>query len=356
VKLIEVWDFTARVESFYIKDGVATSFKTNKPYKYEGSISPECFLQGPVYTFFDEGSYYLNLEEYDGVPPYDPDVDIVLYTNERVGLMNEYYEKYSADSMRKQFPNAAIVGQLKELPPSFNSGPSMLGPNEAPRRAIRPERPINRIRLFNDCDFVNMPSVPNGFCSKAPYLQELQNNINKKITYTPSPLNVDYIFENYYTNEKLNSIFAYTPHQHHRRGATMKFADYISKKYKLPVYCKPLPNDDWTSAYLSCYDFTKLWSPHLYHFNLDSMETQPGKQCIQVASVGSINIGGKNDSHGVLYPDTATCDLDKLEEVFVQYFENENKRFEAIQYAWETANNTFSHDAVKKIFKKEFLS
>ena len=28
MKLIEVWDYTARVESFYIKDGVATSFRT----------------------------------------------------------------------------------------------------------------------------------------------------------------------------------------------------------------------------------------------------------------------------------------------------------------------------------------
>ena len=32
------------------------------------------------------------MEEYDGVPPYDPEVDLVLYTNERVGLMNENYE------------------------------------------------------------------------------------------------------------------------------------------------------------------------------------------------------------------------------------------------------------------------
>ena len=97
MKLAEVWDFTAYLESFYIKNGKATSFKTDQPYSYRSSVSPECFLQGPVHPHLWEGSYFLNLEEYDGVPPYDPDVDIVLYANERVGLMNEYYDKYSVN-------------------------------------------------------------------------------------------------------------------------------------------------------------------------------------------------------------------------------------------------------------------
>ena len=354
MKFAEIWDFTARVESFYIKDGVATSFKTNKPYMYEHSVSPECFLQGPVYPFLWKDSYFINLEEYDGVAPYDPEVDLVLYVNERVGLMNEYYEQYSVDSIRKRFPNAVIVGEIKEVPPSFNSGPMVLGLNEAPRRAIRPERPDNRIKFFNDCDFVNMPSIPNGTCATIPYLKELENDINKKIVYTPGPTNVDYVFENYYSDEKSNSIFAYIPHQHHRRGDTMEFAQYIGKKYNLPVHYKPLYNDR-PFDYLSSDEFIKLWSPHLYHFNLDNMKTQPGQQCKQVACVGSINFGGENDSHKFLYPETATCDWDILEEVFVRYFEDENERFNAIQYAWKAVNEICGFDAVKKVFEKEFL-
>ena len=88
MKIAEIWDFTAYLESFYIKDGKAMSFKTNEPYSYRNSVSPECFLQGPVYSHLWEGSYFLNLEEYNGVPPYDPDVNLVFYVNERVGLMN----------------------------------------------------------------------------------------------------------------------------------------------------------------------------------------------------------------------------------------------------------------------------
>ena len=354
MKLAEVWDFTARVESFYIKDGTAMSFKNDEPYEYGHSLSSKCFLQGPVYPFLWEGSYFLNLEEYDGVPPYDPEVDLVLYTNERVGLMHEYYEKYSVDNIRKQFPNAVIVGFIKEIPPSFNSGPTFLSPGEPPRRALRKERPTNRIKLFNDCDFVNMPSIPGGACANIPYLNDLENSINKKIVYTPGLMNVDYLYENYYDNVKTNSIFAYTPCQHHRRGNTFEFAQYIGKKYNLPVYSKPLP-DDKPFDYLSNHDFIKMWSPHLYHFNLDPADTQPGQQCKQVASLGSINIGGRNDSHEVLFPETATCDLGKLEEVFVKYMEDEDERFKAIEYAWNSVNEIFGFDSVRKTLVKEFL-
>ena len=358
MKLVEIWDFTGNTESFYVKDGTAMSFKDDKPYMYKHSTSPQCFLQGPVYPFLWDGSYFINLEEYDErgtMPPYDPEVDVVLYGNERVGLMNEYYDKYSVENIRKQFPNAVIVGAIKEVAHNFNSGPLVLGPGEGPHRQSRPERITNRIKFFNDCDFVNMPSIPNGTCATIPYLKELENNINKKIVYTPGPTNVDYVFENYYTNEKMNSIFAYTPCQHHRRGNTMEFANYIGEKYKLPVYYKPL-YDDRPFDYLSSHDFLKLFSPHLYHFNLDKMKTQPGQQCKQVASVGSINFGGENDSHKFLYPETATCDWDILEEVFVRYFEDENKRFNAIQYAWKMVNEICGFEAVRKSLKKEFLS
>tara|TARA_R110000737_G_scaffold278432_1_gene285203 strand:- start:1304 stop:2374 length:1071 start_codon:yes stop_codon:yes gene_type:complete len=356
MKIAEVWDYTSNVESFYLDGEVAKKFKTNKPYMHNHSISPNCFLHGPIYPWvFGDGSYFINLEEYGGVAPYDSDVDMVLYANERVGLMTEYYQKYSVDSIRKQFPNAVIIGYVKEIGVNFNSGPIELGPNEAPRRAVRPERPKNRIRLFDDCDFVLMPSISDGFCSKVDYITKLQSDINKKITFIPGPTNTNYIFDNYYSEEKLNSIFAYAPSQHHRRGDTLKFAQYIGKKYNLPVHHKPLYNDR-PFDYLSSHDFVSLWSPHLYHFNLDNTKTQPGQQCKLVASAGSINIGGVNDSHQFLYPETATCNLSKLEDVFVKYHEDENARFEAVRYAWERVNELSGFDNVKRLFKEEFLS
>ena len=66
-----------------------------------------------------------------------------------------------------------------------------------------------------------------------------------------------------------------------------------------------------------------------------------------VANVGSINIGGVNESHHILYPDTATCDVKVLEDVMDGYIKDETKRFSAISYAWEKVNENFSFNKVK---------
>ena len=104
--------------------------------------------------------------------------------------------------------------------------------------------------------------------------------------------------------------------------------------------------------YLSQKEFIELWSPSLYHFNLDPINIHPGGQCIQVASVGSINVGGVNESHEILYPDTATCDLNILEGVMDMYIKDENSRFKAIEYAWEKVNQEFSFKKVKSQIKE----
>ena len=344
MKLAEVWDYTGHLESFYVKDNTALSYKTNEPYMYGHSISPQCYLQGPVYPWLWPDSYFLNLRDWDGVPPKDTSVDIVLYVNERVGLQNEHYEQYKVDNIRKQFPNAVIVGQVKEIPPAFNSGHLTL-----------PERPKNRIKFFNDCDFVNIPAPPAGRYYNTPYFEWLQKHLNKKLVCTPGPTNVDYMFEHYYTNEKTNSIFAYMPHTHHRRGSTQNFADHIGKKYNIPVHRKPIYQDR-KFDYLSSHDFVNMWRGHLWHFNLDPTDTQPGQQCKQVANVGSINIGGVNDSHALLFPDTATNDWDVLEEVFVKYLEDENLRFSVIENAWKRLNELFSFKVVRESLIKEYLT
>ena len=343
MKLAEVWDYTGHLESFYIKDNTAISYKTNEPYMYGHSISPQCYLQGPVYPWLWDGSYFLNLRDWDGIPPKDPEVDIVLYANERVGLQNEFYEQYKVDNIRKQFPNAVIVGRVKEVPPAFNSG-----------HLTRPERPENRVKFFNDCDYIDAPAPLGGPYSNIPYFKELQKYLNKEINFTPGPTNVDYMFENYYTNEKTNSIYAYMPHTHQRRGSTQDFANYIGNKYNIPVYRKPL-YENQKFDYLSSHDFVNLWRGHLWHFNLDPSDLQPGQQCKQVANVGSINIGGLNDSHHFLHPDTATNDWDRLESIFVSYLEDENLRFSVIESAWKKLNELFSFASVRNTLKEKYL-
>ena len=100
--------------------------------------------------------------------------------------------------------------------------------------------------------------------------------------------------------------------------------------------------------YMSWEDFTNLWSPCLWHFNLDPSNLQQGQHVVAVANVGSINFGGMNESHSVLFPETATCDESILEEKFVEYLENPEKRFEVITYAWNKLNELYGIEVVKK--------
>ena len=359
MKVVEIWDFVSldRIKSYYYKDGKNIAFDDNKPYTMNNAISSECFVGGPQYTIVSDGSYFIAANEYDGVPPVDPSVDVVLYANERVGLMNENYEKYSPDSMRKIFPNAAIVARIKEIPPHFNSGVHVLSPGESPHRQIRPERPGNRIRFFNECDYALVSGTRDSVFCNVPYFQELRKHLNKELIFIPGPIQIDYMYNNFYSDEKSNSIFAYAPTVHERRSDTIEFANYIGEKYGLEVFTKPsnvgtLPGQNNMDGM----DFTKMWSKHLYNFNLDPLDIQPGLHGKQVASVGSINIGGNNDSHKILFPKTANCDWNKLEEEFSKYHTNEKERFAVIENAWNKLNEVFSPEGVSKEIKRNFLS
>jgi len=95
-----------------------------------------------------------------------------------------------------------------------------------------------------------------------------------------------------------------------------------------------------------------MWSKSAFHFNMDPSDIHPGNQIMQTASVGCINFGGLNESHSILYPETATCDEKVLEEKFVEYLNDENKRFEVIEQAWSKVNEVYSFKSVANQINK----
>tara|TARA_B100000519_G_scaffold200182_1_gene212834 strand:- start:586 stop:1617 length:1032 start_codon:yes stop_codon:yes gene_type:complete len=341
MNLAVVWDYSGYVNSFYIKDGVAHSFKDNKPYMYTHAISPECFLMGPAsFPWLYGDGYFLNLSEWeDGLP--DLDLDIILYSCEHKGLLNENYDNYRVSRLRKKYPNAKIIGLIKEWGVNFNNQDN-----------FSEEKYKNRIDYLNESDAIGILLNLETF-NELPEAKTTIKDLNKPLQFLESPMNTDYLCDNFYKPEKELSIYAYLPHQHHRRGDTYEFVKYISEKYQIQVRFKSLQNGQ-KFDYLSQKQFIELWSPSLFHFNLDPLRTQPGQQCKQVACVGSINIGGLNNSHMELYPETATNDRKVLEEKFVEYMEDENKRGEVVQKAWDRVNELYSHTAVRKQIGKLF--
>jgi hypothetical protein len=72
----------------------------------------------------------------------------------------------------------------------------------------------------------------------------------------------------------------------------------------------------------------------------------PGQQAMQCAALGVIHIGGENDSHKILWPETATNDLATLESCLNEYLNNYNKRLQVIQYAYDKLNEVYSYESI----------
>tara|TARA_B100000795_G_scaffold37371_1_gene24622 strand:- start:2886 stop:3902 length:1017 start_codon:yes stop_codon:yes gene_type:complete len=319
------------IKSFYVKDGTMYDFKNNKPHIFQCAYSPEFTTQIWNYCFLDEGGCFLNLAEWEDELP-DFDFDIIIYANERWGLDEDHWDNYSVERLKNKYTKAKVVGYIKEP-------------------TVPPFRFKNWIRFLNECDTVMAPS--SGHLKHLPIYEKIQGELNDMINYcTPCPDNLDVIFNKFYSNTKNNAIFVYTPTAMERRGNTVEFAKYISKKYNIPIVQKPFNPSTEVKQHMSWKDFVELWSPCMWHFNLDPSIEQPGIQTTLVANVGSINIGGMNESHHLLYPETATCDEGKLEDIFVHYLNNSEERFKAIQRAWSNLNIHYGEKvAIKQVLQ-----
>jgi hypothetical protein len=314
------------IKSYYIKDKSAYGYHDNKPYSYHHGFSPECFLAMHNLPFIFDFGAHINWIDWNDLP--DMDIDFIVYDKGKIGLDDDKYDRYHTDILRKKYPNAKILGWVKEV-------------NVANDMRLR-----NRVRFLNECDAVITSGISEKF-KNIDMFKYLRSVVDKKFYFISQPVNIDYLFDNFYNEEKDLSIWAYLPNPLYRRGKTYEFADYIGNKYDVPVRKKPLQNNQ-KFDYIGQREFIEMWSKSAFHFNLDPSDIHPGNQIMQTAAVGCINIGGLNESHSIMYPNSATCDEKILEEVFVEYLKDDNKRFEAISFAWEKLNEIYSFKSVKE--------
>ena len=318
------------IKSYYIKDGSAYDYSDN-PFVYHHSVSPQCMtaMQNLPYLF-DEG-YFWNWSEWDNLP--DVDLDLIFYDNGKIGLDNINYEKYSVSRLREKYPKAKILGWIKEV------WVGQAGNYEH-------ERYINRLKHLNECDAIVTSGVSTQF-KNIDVFNHIRKYVDKKWNFLSQPVNTEYLFDNFYSDEKELAMYAYLPNPVPRRGETYNFVNYLSKKYNVKATHKPL-QDGQKFDYLSLNDFIRLWSSCAFHFNLDPLDIFPGNQVMQVACTGGLNFGGVNESHTLLYPETATCDVKVLEDIFVECLNNDSLRFKMIEYAWEKVNQIYGFKTVKK--------
>ena len=343
------------VPSYYVEKGIAYGLYDNKPLTINHGVSPECFMSIQNYTFLwshTEKGYFINMWEHyeNGKDLPDIDLDFILLGYNKIGLDvlesdedKKLTDFYDVDRIKKKYKNAKVAGFITELWTPFSAAYD-----------YEYIRFVNRIKFLDKCDFALAAAVDS--MKKLEVHRKIDDKlVNNKLKYIHCVQNLDYLYDNFYSNTKQNSIYAYISNPLNRRGTTYQFADYLGQKYNIPVIKKPL-QEGQKFDHLNQREFLDLWTPHLFHFNLDPARTQPGNQGILVSSVGSINIGGVNESHDVLFPDTATNDWYYLEQKFVQLYRDSKARQEILEYSWEKLHETYSFGVVRKQIEELYHS
>ena len=249
MKLAYIYDCSTQ-NSYYVKNQVSYDFIENKPYIHQHSITPSLHVTGWNFPFLWGDGCFLNLEEWvDRIDFPDEDFDMILYSNERLGLDDDNYTKYSVQRLRDRYPNAKIIAYLKEVELSVHN------------REIRSK---NRVHFLKSCDGI----VAHGVDSMKGLKDytDMEELIGKKIHFVSHPVNINLYYDTFYSSKKQESIFAYLPNPIHRRAETYDFASYIGKKYNIPVRYKKLDINQ-KFDYLSLKEFVELWSPSSFQFN-----------------------------------------------------------------------------------------
>tara|TARA_Y100000034_G_scaffold123613_1_gene170598 strand:+ start:840 stop:1835 length:996 start_codon:yes stop_codon:yes gene_type:complete len=309
------------MKSYQVRNGRGYDFNDN-PFEFNISIGSDFYISIWNYPSLYEGGYFINWVEWgDDLP--DLELDLIFLSIEKF-LLNP---DYTVDKIRKKYPNAKIAGLIKEI---------WMGP---PYDYEHPKHKA-RIDFLNECDTVvtNRPELKE--------FQQIADNVDKPFNFVAIPANVDYLYDNFYKDKDL-AIWAYIPNPMERRHTTYEFANYIGNKYNIPVRYKPLsPGQKFD--YMPQKEFMTKWSSCAFHFNLDPIDYFPGNQCPLVAATGTINVGGVNDYHHILFPETATCDTDILEKRMDEYINNPKRYEEVVTHAWNKVNEVFGFEATRK--------
>jgi hypothetical protein len=290
-------------ESYYMNDSKAYNLKTNKLYTHPHTIDSTCMFGIWSYTMLFPNSYMINITKTPELPKLD--FDIIITALE----LPNWHE--SLNKIRHVYSNAIIIGTIKE-----------------PGRT--------NLEFLNSCDKV---------ASQYSKLELIPTTVNK--FWLPHAIDVDYIYDKFFVEEKKLQLFQYHHHVHSRRGQTANFCKYISDKYHLPIIHEVTMPDN--SNQLK--EFIYKWRDSIFHVNLDP-EYQYGNQALQTAVLGCINIGGHNDTNYHIYPNTATIDFDKLEHVISKCIIDTNFMINMITDAWNKVNREYSLLAVSNKLKQ----
>jgi hypothetical protein len=290
-----------RQESFELHDGNSYKFGTDIPYQFPHSIKNECHIGFWSYPKLLGDGCFIKLTDTE-LP--NIDLDVILMSLELPNWQD------NLKRVRTKYNNACIIGIIKE-----------------PSRIL--------IEYFNQCDKVAIQYTRHDLPLSIPSF------------YMPQPIDINYLYDNFFIERKKLQLFHYQHHVHTRQGLTREFCEYISNKYNIPI-AHAITTGDNTNQWR---DFILNWRDSIFHVNLDP-EYQFGQQACQTAVLGCINIGGHNDTNYQLYPNTATVDFNRLEHEISKYISDQEYMINTITNAWNMVNEQYSISSVANKLKE----
>ena len=311
--------------SYYVENKVGYFLNSKNEYEHPnhlGSKYAPPFMNFPY--IFDKG-YLLKIEEFGSINNLpDLDLDVIILSLEK--------SDYRVKEIKNKYPNSIIIANFKEYNPSGG----------------HPTKKWND-RLINLYKEADIPVSP---YSELDRFSEFEKIINRKLKYLPDPIDVDYLVENHFTQERPNTALCYIAPTHMDRGQkeTLEFCNKINRDYGIQIITPPYSWPYDHNKRLSFVDFLSYISNASFCINLDKWY-QIGQAAMHCASLGTIHIGGIADSNLNLFEETSTNDLNKLEYVFEDLYINPNKRIKYIQKVFERINNKYSLESVKKQVK-----
>ena len=284
---------SSSVHSYYVKEGRVFTLDS-KPYTRVHHIGNECMMGFWNYPVLFDG-YFINLEQ-ENYP--DEDFDLIFAAIE--GNINYL------DTLAKLYPNAKIVGTIKEA---------------AKRKDVRND-------LIRLTDSFVVPYLTFDFFTEYGY------DTPGVVHRIPQPVNIKYLQEHFDT-DKQEYIFDYSnTWVGGRKGTNQQLLS------KLNYEVKQGSHSNW-------HDFIQMWKASKYMLNLDPTHNF-GQQATQCAALGTVMVGGHNDAHKVLYPELATCDTNRLVELFTKLESDPIYYKEIVDYASKKVQEVYSFDTVRK--------
>lgn len=287
---------SSRVQSYICNDNKVYLFD-GTPYYRSHHISNKCLMGFWNFPMLFNG-FFINLNE-----QYYPDEDLdLIFAAIESDIQNLY-------KLKKLYPNAIIVGAIKE---------------QVIDKKLRNE-------LIENTDAFVSQYLTYDFFDSFGYSQP------KSIFKIPQPIDVTFLKENFYKQKK-NYIFDYSNYWvGGRSGYNQNFLANVNYKSVLNK------SDQWDN-------FINMWSDAKYMINIDPTNNF-GQQAIQCAILETIMIGGLNDSHKLLYPNLASCDLNVLIEEFNKLETDEMYYANTINHASKTVEDIYSFKTVTNQIK-----